>query len=249
MTPIDKYTENEKKRLLLQGCPGSGKTTLVCGFPKAYVVDIDVNLGGALRYRTNHGQMLPVGYDRIDIGPDGRKLDSASAFAKLDRCLVEAQMNPEVETIVIDSATGLADLMFKEVVRKNPSVKDGRQHYGFFLTDSRNLIATLTAMQKHVVLTAHERVEDDAMTQIKSFRVMWPGQLGDYLGAFFTNVWRCEVTQEGFPPKSKFLVRTMQDFQHYGLKNDIELPTILDSQSAITKLFGTSVPENQKTTN
>jgi hypothetical protein len=46
------------------------------------------------------------------------------------------------------------------------------------------------------------------------------------MGAFFTNVWRCEVEREGIPPKYKFVIRTMQDTQHHGLKNDLELPAM-----------------------
>jgi hypothetical protein len=73
-------------------------------------------------------------------------------------------------------------------------------------------------------MTAHEKIETDAMTGITQYRVAWPGQLGDYIGAFFTNVWRTEVAREGIPPKYKYQIRTMQDTQHYGLKNDLELP-------------------------
>jgi hypothetical protein len=171
---------------------------------------------------------LPVGYDRLDLDEAGKPVPLSQQFLRLDRLLIAAQTNPAIETIVIDSATGLADVKMADTVARNPAVKDGRQIFGFFLQESKALIATLVKMRKNIVLIAHERIEKDEMSGVLQYRLMWPGQLGDYMGAFFTNVWRCEVTSEGFPPKPKFSIRTFQNAQHYGLKNDLELPSLFE---------------------
>lgn len=225
MQPISSYSTTDGFiRLLLQGAPGSGKSTLSLLFPGVYVIDIDVNLAGPIRYHTKRNHPLPIGYDRLDLDDKGNPVPLAQRFTRLSNCLLEAQKNPEVQTIVIQSATGLSELMMEYTKIAQPACKDGRQLFGFFYTYCRALINTLTQMRKHVILEAHEKIEQDAMTQVTQYRLSWPGQLGDHMGGFFTNVWRTEVTRSGVPPKYSFQVRTMQDAQCYGLKNDFELP-------------------------
>jgi len=227
MQPITDYsTKEEFIRLLLQSPPGAGKTTTVCQFPGAYIIDVDVNLGGPLRFCKNHNLPIPIGYDRLDIDEKGVIVPPITRYLRFEKLYNEAMSNDQVKTIVVDSATGFTDVLMAEVKRQQPSVKDGRQLYGFYLEAGKQFLGKLTQTRKHIVVTAHERIEQDAMTQITQYRIAWPGQLGDYLGAFFTNVWRCEVEREGVPPKYKFVIRTMQDTQHHGLKNDLELPAI-----------------------
>lgn len=227
MQPITDYPTNEEFiRLLLQGPSGSGKTTVACQLPSAYIIDVDVNLGGPLRFCKNHGLSIPIGYNRLDIDEEGRPVPMMLRYQYLDKLVTAASVDPKIETVVLDGATGLAPVVMEEVKRQQPSLKDGRHVYQFFLLATRDFIAKITQMRKNFVLIAHEKIEQDAMTQITQYRVAWPGQLGDYIGAFFTNVWRCEVEREGIPPKYKFVIRTMQDVQHHGLKNDLELPPV-----------------------
>lgn len=225
MQPITDYsTKEEFIRLLLQGPPGSAKTTTACQFPGAYIVDADVNLGGPLRYIKNHGLSMPMGYDRLDVDEKGVVVPPMARYLRLTKLVEDSEKDPEIKTFVLDSATGVSVIIMDEVKRQQPSLKDGRQVYQFFLQATRDFLAKITLMRKNFVFIAHEKIEQDAMTQITQYRIAWPGQLGDYMGAFFTNVWRCEVLSEGFPPKYKFVIRTMQDTQHHGLKNDLELP-------------------------
>lgn len=240
MKPIDQLESDAYFRLLLQGEPGAGKTTLCCSLPSPIFIDIDGNLAGPVRYQKAHNLPVPVGYYRIDRDNEGKEIALGSAqWARLDQCLGECIKNPDCQTIILDSATGLADIMFRETQRANPSVKDGRQVFSFFLQDCKRLMARLTQMQKNVVLTAHERIEFDPMTVtagadgipksgLKQYRVNWPGQFGDYIGAFFTNVWRCEVQDVPFgkPGPGKRVVRTAPGTQFPGLKNDYELPAV-----------------------
>jgi len=229
MQPITDYNTKESFiRLLLQGPPGSAKTTTACQFPKPYFIDADVNLGGPLRYCKRHGLSLPVGYDRLDVDETGKVVPPQARYQRMTKLVAEASVNPAVETVVFDSATGLSPIVMDEVKRQQPSLKDGRQVYQFFLLATRDFIAQVTLMKKNFVLIAHEKIEQDAMTQITQYRVAWPGQLGDYIGAFFTNVWRCEVERSGQPPVYKRVIRTIQDTQHHGLKNDLELPNTFE---------------------
>jgi len=223
MTPITEYnTKEEYIRLLLQGPSGSIKTTTACRFPSPYIVDFDVNLGGPLRWLKSHNLPLPMGYDRVDVDEKGEVVPPLARWMRLETLV--ANVPPEVGTIVFDSATGLTQSLMDETKRLQPSLKDERQLYKFFLAAGFQFLTKLKQANKHVILIAHEKIEQDEMTGIRQYRVAWPGQLGDYIGAFFTNVWRCEVEREGIPPKYRYIVRTMQDAQNYGLKNDLELP-------------------------
>lgn len=236
MQPITDYAKKEARlRLLLQGPPGSGKTTLACSFPKPYIIDIDVNLDGPLRFRSKRNLPLPVGYDRLDIDEKGAAVPPVARYLRLDRCLIEAQQNPDIETIVIDSATGFTDILMEEVKRRQPGVKDGRQLWGFFFEYGKQFLATLTSMRKHIVLIAHERVEKDEVEGGLKYRVNWPGQLGDLIGGFFTDVWRAEVQSiGGLQPSYKWVVRTMPDYR-FTLKNGFEFPAIFEFSWALVE--------------
>lgn len=228
MQPISAYTKDNHLRVVLQGPPGSGKSCLALQFPKPYIIDLDVNLGGPIRWAQRTGGPLPVGYDTVDRDEQGQLVPVPLRYTRLDRLLQEAQANPAIETIVIDSATNLADVLVAETLRKQNKPTMSKQEWGFFFTYGKALMGTLTQMRKHIVLTAHEKVnkkEDGSIAY--PIKLAWPGQLGQIIGAFFTDVWRCEVQQKqkGLETVYEFVIRTMPDFQ-YELKNSLGLPPV-----------------------
>ncbi len=235
MQTIDKYPEqNDKLRLLLQGSPGTGKTQLACQFPGAYVIDVDVNLGGPLRYMKQHGLKLPVGYDVLDRNEAGALVPMKDRYTRLNTLLIAAQANPVIETIIIDSATTFADVLIAEVLRMQGKEKMTKQEWGFFGNAGRHLLNVLTSMRKHIVFIGHEKInknEDGSVAY--PIKVAWPGQVGQNIGAFFTNVWRCEVErkmvsipgQPGLQSEYHWWVRTMPDHQ-YELKNTLGIPAL-----------------------
>lgn len=229
MQPITSYAStNDKLRLLLQGPSGAGKTTVACQFPKPYVIDIDINLGGTLRFLKENNLALPVGYDVLDKDETGAEVQLKQRYQRLNKCLLDAQTNPEVETIILDSGTTLADVLIAEVLRQQgknliTDFKDGRQFWGFFGNLGRGFLALLTQMRKHIVLIVHEKImtlPDGGV--VYPVKVAWPGQVGQNLGIFFTNVWRCEV-QSQVGGKYQWLIRTMPEYR-YELKNTLGLP-------------------------
>lgn len=226
---------NDKLRLLLQGSAGSGKSTLAAQFPGAYFIDVDVNLGGTFRYLREHNLKLPLGYDVLDRDEKDQPVDIKQRFLRLDKCLREAQLNPAIETIILDSGTTLADVLIAEVCRQQgknaiSDWKDGRQFWGFFAPLCRNFLGVLSQMRKHIVLIVHEKREQNTEGQvIYPIKVAWPGQVGQNIGAFFTNVWRCENKVEGYAPneKVKFYLRTTPNGQ-YELKNTLGVPNTFE---------------------
>jgi AAA domain len=227
MQDINTYTTTEDYlRLILQGEPKTGKTSLACQFPGAYIIDSDVNLGGALRYLREHNLQLPVGFDVLDKDEAGKDIEMSLRYTRFITLMSEAQKNPLVQTIVIDSATSFTDILTAETARLQPSVKDGRQLWGFFFTYGKELMARLRLIRKHIILIAHEKTEKLLDGSIAyPVRVNWPGQLGLIMGSFFTDVWRTEIKRSGFEPnvKLEYVVQTMPSYQ-YKLGNSLGLP-------------------------
>jgi hypothetical protein len=229
MQPITSYAStNDKLRLLLQGPSGAGKTTVACQFPKPYIIDIDVNLGGTLRFLKDNNLPLPIGFDVLDRNDKGEEVPLKQRYLRLNDCLKAAQMDPNVETIVLDSGTTLTDVLVNEVLRQQgrnlvTDFKDGRQFWGFFGNLSKSFLAILTQMRKHIVLIVHEKTMTNTEgAVVYPVKIAWPGQVGQNMGIFFTNVWRCEV-QSVIGGKYQWLIRTMPEYR-YELKNTLGVP-------------------------
>jgi energy-coupling factor transporter ATP-binding protein EcfA2 len=223
---INNYAKESHLRLLLQGPPGSGKSTLACHFPGVYIADLDINLGGPLRWlRENNGPM-PVGYDIIGRSDDGKEIPLRDCYQRLGTLLNIALKDPSVETIVIDSATKLGDYIQAEVLRTQGKLEMTLPLWGFYLQTWKQFISQLSAQRKHLILTCHENVEKDEIDQTLKYFVQIAGQMKFVIGSMFTDVWRCEVAATTGPnPKYTFQVRTMPDFR-YQLKNSLSLPPI-----------------------
>jgi len=233
MQPISSYAKDDHLRLILQGPPGRGKTCLATQFPKAYIIDLDANLGSALDWIRRTGASLPVGYDRVDIDEKGVVVEPKLRYLRLAKLLQEAAANPEIETVVLDSGTALSPIFESEILRQHnknsiEDWKDGRQFWGFYYKLGVHFMSTLKQMNKHIVMPVHEATNKTADgSVVYPIKIAWPGRLGEMLGAFFTDVWRCEVTASGAGAniQHKYTLRTTPEYM-YDLKNSRGLPPI-----------------------
>lgn len=228
MKTIDTYSSDAHLRVILQGPPGSGKTTLACQFPGAYVADCDINLAGPLRWLKANGRPLPIGYDVIDRDGD-REVDPGFRFERLVNCVSSALADPQVKTIVIDSATKVSDYIMSHVLRQQGKKQMEMQSWGFYLNYWKDFVLKISAQRKHFVLIAHERVEKDEVDQSLRYFLNIPGQFAYIAGSLFTDVWRCEVVSSGFGAQAKYTwqIRTMPDWK-FQLKNSLGLPPVFE---------------------
>jgi hypothetical protein len=236
MTPTSQYSSDAKARVILQGPPGSRKSSLACFFPRPYFIDLDKNLAGVINFHREHNLPLPVGYDHADKDKNGKPIGNligkkteqeiarqlAPRYDRLNELLMDAQVSNEFDTFVLDSGSVLHQLLWAWTNVQQSFPKDGRQAYGFFYNYGMALINVLMSINKHVVLTVHEEVKEDPVTSLAQYKMAWPGKLASFMGAYFTNVWRSEVKKVGNNYEQK--LRTVQDATFYGLKNDLDLP-------------------------
>ena len=227
MQTITNYATNEAHlRLLLQGPPGVGKTSLACQFPSAYIADCDLNLAGPLRYLKTNNLPLPVGYDTIDRDETGKEIAKEFRYERLVAKLQIAAADPNVKTIVVDSATKLSDYIVDHTLRMQGKKAMEMTSWGFYLSFWKNFIGAMTTAKKHFVLICHEKVEKDEVDQSLKYFVMIPGQMGNMIGSMFTDVWRAEVSEKaGMPPTYDWIIRTMPSYR-YNLKNSLGLPPL-----------------------
>lgn len=237
MQPISSYsTATNFLRLVLQGPPGAGKTVLACQFPKPVIVDVDVNLGGPLRFLQSRGLPLPVGFITLDRDDNGVEVPLAGRYQRMNDQVNKLFLEKvDFDTLVIDSATKFIDVLIAETLRqqnkaKIEDFKDPRQFWNFFGYATRAFFEVLTKIRKHIVLNVHERINKNTDGSVAyPIKVNWPGQYGAIIGAFFTDVWRAELDTQGVDASLKVThkLRTMPDFR-YELKNSLGLPPLFD---------------------
>lgn len=225
MPSIENYVADAHLRLLLQGAPGVGKTTLACQFPGVWVLDCDINLRGPLQWLREQKKALPLGYDIIDRLEDGTIVRPADRFERLVSCTNKAASVAGVQTLVFDSCTKIGDYIKDYVLKKNPTKSGGfeQSSWGFYYKEWVNLVATVTAAKVHCVFIFHEKVDkDEADGSMKTF-INVQGQFRDVAGALFTDVWRCHVKLGALSGPNEWLVQTTPEYR-YALKNSFGFP-------------------------
>lgn len=221
-------------RLLLQGPSGSGKSCVLGQFPKVRIIDLDRNFKSAADYlRANNKADSIRGIDFADEDDKGGKValsapGGSPQFARVSKLIADADADPECETIGLDSGTIFVNILIAETLAKQGKSEMTKREWGTFGTYGQHVLMNLMASRKHVVITIHEKLEKDVNGNVVlPYKVTWPGAIGERLGMFFTNVWRCTTKSiwDGKQNISKHLIQTKPD-SNFALKNTlVGLPT------------------------
>ena len=140
----------DKLKVMAWGDAKSWKTTFGSTFPRPFFFDLD------------NGMLTLAGRDveyETYSGADGCKkfLDDFEKVAKRD----------DVDTLVVDSLSSLQEGMMEVIQKQNNSSGKAPQiqEYGLYMVYIRKFLYDLVDCDKHVVLTAHEQVFQDSVTQ------------------------------------------------------------------------------------
>lgn len=223
------YKVSSNLAILIIGEPKAGHTRLAASFPNPYFLEVDNNLDSAVRVLA--GKKFWYDTPTLDVK------DKTEVWKKSLEFLVVAMKNPEIQTIVIDSLSMLAEFMCLWIVSEHKRTgdidKSGKPieamtipDYGKLLSMFRSLIFDLRLSGKTIIANVHKQSYQDENTKVWNHCLALPGQAKDTLGAAFTDCWA--VVKEIQPGnKVKFFLKTEQLMQYPPIGRSI--PTMAPS--------------------
>lgn len=218
---------------LVQGAPGTGKTTLALQFPNPYVADLDNNLAGAVRRMRKAGGEIPqFKFDTIDRmkDKDGNIVERPlrDRLTHLNKCLAVAAADSWVRTIIVDGCTKLNAYICADIGRQQGR-KDGEMQLQDWNAHSymwQNFVTKLQATSKIIVFTAHEEISDVPGLPGAMLLNIQGKKIQQSLAGMFSDVWRTEIKEKitGSGRTYEWIVRAMPTAT-LQLKNSLGLPS------------------------
>lgn len=218
------------KSILLVGPPGGGKTTLALQFPDLAVFDCDLNLDGPERYLRKERKLeLNYAYDCIPLNEDGTPRPVEKCYDYL-----MDQLRPDKLTaykwVCIDSLSQVNEFIIRKILAEQRKTEMEARHWQPFKTCALELlIGRLRHLGRNVIVTAHEvkltrPAGPQAVMQeiIIGYEPFFQGRVGEMLGGFFTDMWRC-TAQAAPAGRVDYLLETNRTALS-DLKNSIGLP-------------------------
>jgi hypothetical protein len=196
---------DSKKRVLVYGRSGSGKTNLVGKVLEVedmcplYVFDFDLRLNSILA--TINRQLIAerLSYDQYR---DGARPGSAFTNAEAQLRKLEQMMGkPEApRTVAVDSLTfGEKSIMGRVLMLdgKPSTFPPQLNHYKAVISQLEDFISKLCALPINVIVTAHEDIDKDEITgqMVRGIGVTGK-KLPTVLPGYFNEVWYAEVQSQ-----------------------------------------------------
>lgn len=211
---------SEKKRALLYGPTGAGKTRFSSTWPNPFFVDTDK---GGLSLRKLHVPYVPISYgskagtvirdilDKLEKGED--------PFDKMN-----------IETVVFDSFTSLADMLLHESmlfpsspgkIKRDPvNNKPEWDDYQAVRSRLHDIVLRCKDLKLNVVAICGEKLERDEVLGTFIGKPNIVGSYRDLIGYDFDEVYYMET--EGQGEKMKYNLHT-QKFKYYDAKSRLDL--------------------------
>lgn len=217
-------------KVLVVGRPGTGKSTWLSGAPGL----------GVAACETGHGSgLLSVAHAGVDFVEPKSFVDFRSI------CLNTFEAFKAKESVALDSLTAMAKSFIKdhvlttfparnqkEAMRRQAGVMTGFD-YGDVSDVTRTLLNQLLAQNRHIIVTALEKVEKDDNGIVTAIGPDLPGALGTSAAAMFDSVLYLKirrVLRDPREPKSAF-------YERYFITNGDGIHVSKDRNSVNSKSF------------
>lgn len=239
MQPISSFNSNLGTAIALVGGAGAGKTSLGMRlFPKTYVFVADLNFESGKRYLEKLGQLQNiVGFDAAAVDAENKVVPVSARYDRMFKCINAAINDPNVDAIMLDSATFIEDIIKTKIcgAQTEAAIKlDGFKQWGDLVLIWKSLIMQLRQSGKKIIMTAHENKEKDESDQIFKYQIAVDGSIRGKFPALFSDVWRCEVTEN--MGAHTWNLRTLGNVRQEHLKNTYGLPGVLKQDEAVSKI-------------
>lgn len=221
----------EPKSILLIGAPGTRKTTLALRFPKPYILNCDQNLDGPETYlRSAEKAPLDYAYDDVQLLDNGQQCPPEVCCDRLISLLDKARTEPAIKTIVVDSLTWVNEFVVQKILKQQSRQQMQIPDWGTFRSVFGGILFTkLRTSGKTSICIVHEKPvytpnpKNPMLQDVLKYDNTVQGQVGDALGAFFTDVWRCEARVAAFGKNESWIVVDKTE-KSPDLKNSFGLP-------------------------
>lgn len=216
---LRKEASDPRRRLLVVGIPGCGKTYSVCTtFPGVHVLDYDNQLNDpAVQAKlVGYYPMWDVAWVKDSLKLIGSPIDRLVGVLNVLAQRLDAQ-----STVVLDSMSTLGDL-FKEFLEQCPEAKkDSYWLWKQWAMGWRTVCTKLKDLPCNVALLAHEtEVRDDASGRLEKYGWLLQGkEFTPRIPAFFTDVVR--MTHTVVPSKDGSIERETWMWQ---IKPTVDFP-------------------------
>lgn len=219
-----------KKSICLIGAPGSGKTALCMQFPNVWFADCDENLDGPEFFVRKKNAQLAYSYDNIRRNDDNEPIEIYKCFDRLIDKLGAIGKEPSIETVVVDSLTYINEFIIQKVLKaQQREVMEARDWQPFESYAIALLVGKLRSFNKTTIVTVHEieKTKNDPKVVMKetveSYVPSFQSKVGDSLGGFFTDVWRCSA-EPAVGGGVEYKVTTNRTTKSAELKNSMGMP-------------------------
>jgi hypothetical protein len=218
---------------MLQGYPGSGKTTAALTFPNPVVVNLDRGLGAHI------GRKDVIEVPLYDV-QFVRQWSKRLSYTPVDlKDIIVEWMDKEAvqltrdQTLVFDACTGMQNAYHIWYnVNKSAFITKNGEYDGFAEWKVKRqffgeVMEKFKSLKCDIVFIVHESDQKDKSsvtgpTYSGKIRPLLSGSFGDELGSHFTDVFRCQTTEvpnDFGPLKEADLVKnwgmTKQQFKEY----------------------------------